>query len=35
MDVTPAFSPLGAEITLPGNRVYKIYFEEIDGNRMC
>jgi hypothetical protein len=34
MDVTPAFSPLGAEITLP-DKVYKIYFEEIDGNRMC
>jgi len=35
MDVTPASSPLGAEITLPDNKIYKIYFEEIDGNRMC
>ena len=35
MDVTPASSPLGAEITLQGNRIYKIYFEEIDGHRMC
>jgi len=35
MEVTPAFSPLGAEITLSTGKVYKIYFEEIDGNRMC
>ena len=35
MDVTPASSPLGAEITLNDNRIYKIYFEEIDGNRKC
>ncbi|HUX56191.1 MAG TPA: hypothetical protein VMV77_04410 [Bacteroidales bacterium] len=33
MDVTPASSPLGAEITLSDNRVYEIYFDEIDGNR--
>jgi hypothetical protein len=35
MDVTPASSPLGAEITLNDNQKYKIYFEEIDGNRKC
>ena len=35
MDVTPASSPLGAEITLHDNQTYKIYFEEIDGNRRC
>jgi hypothetical protein len=35
MDVTPASSPLGAEITLNHNQKYKIYFEEIDGNRKC
>jgi hypothetical protein len=35
MDVTPASSPLGAEITLNDNQKYKIYFEEIDGNRRC
>jgi len=35
MDVTPAYSPLGAEITLYDNQTYKIYFEEIDGNRRC
>jgi hypothetical protein len=33
MDVTPVFSPLGAEITLRDGRLFKIYFEEIDGNR--
>lgn len=33
MDVTPAFSPLGAEITLRDGTLRKIYFEEIDGNR--
>lgn len=33
MDVTPAFSPLGTEITLRDGTFYKIYFEEIDGNR--
>lgn len=35
MDVTPASSPLGAEITLNNNRTYKIYFDEKDGKRMC
>lgn len=33
MDVTPAFSPLGAEITTRDNKLYRVYFEEIDGNR--
>lgn len=33
LDVTPAFSPLGAEITLRNGSLYRIYFEEIDGNR--
>jgi hypothetical protein len=33
MDVTPVFSALGAEITLRDGTLYKIYFEEIDGNR--
>jgi len=33
MDVTPVFSPLGAEITLRDGTIRKIYFEEIDGNR--
>jgi hypothetical protein len=35
MDVTPASSSLGASITLSNNKKYEIYFEEIDGNRMC
>ncbi|MFZ2287281.1 MAG: DUF2264 domain-containing protein [Bacteroidales bacterium] len=35
MDVTPAFSPLGAELTLRDGTVRKIYFEEMDGNRKC
>jgi hypothetical protein len=34
MDVTPASSPLGAQITLSNDKVYEVYFEEIDGNRM-
>ena len=33
MDVTPVFSPLGAEITLRDGTLYKVYFGEIDGNR--
>lgn len=33
MDVTPVFSPLGAEIMLRDGKLFKIYFEEIDGNR--
>jgi hypothetical protein len=35
MDVTPAASALGAKITLAKNKVYEVYFEEIDGNRRC
>jgi len=35
MDVTPAWSPLGAEITLRDGTLRKIYFEEMDGNRRC
>ncbi len=35
MDVTPAFSPLGAEMTLQDGTIRKIYFEEMDGNRRC
>lgn len=35
MDVTPAFSPLGAEITLADNTVRRVYFEGVDGNRRC
>lgn len=33
MDVTPGFSPLGAEIVLRDGTLYRVYFEEIDGNR--
>lgn len=33
MDITPAFSAMGAKITLFDKKVYKVYFEEIDGNR--
>ncbi len=33
MDVTPVFSPLGAEITLRDGTLYRVFFEEIDGNR--
>ncbi len=35
MDITPEFSPLGAEITLSDGQVYDVYFSEIDGNRRC
>ena len=35
LDVTPVFSPLGAEITLRDGTIHKIYFEEMDGNRKC
>lgn len=35
MDVTPAASALGAKITLSNNKIYEVYFEEIDGNRRC
>jgi hypothetical protein len=33
LDVTPLYSPLGAEITLRDGSLRNIYFEEIDGNR--
>ena len=33
MDVTPAFSTLGARITISDNKVHEVYFEEIDGKR--
>lgn len=33
LDVTPASSSLGADITLSNNKKYEIYFEEIDGNK--
>ena len=33
MDVTPVGSALGAKITLSNNKVYEVYFEEIDGRR--
>jgi len=33
LDVTPLFSPLGAEVTLRDDTLYRIYFGEIDGNR--
>ncbi len=35
MDVTPAWSPLGAEITLHDGTIREVYFEEMDGNRRC
>jgi hypothetical protein len=35
MDVTPSFSPLGAEITLADESVRRVYFAEVDGNRRC
>jgi hypothetical protein len=35
LDVTPVWSPLGAEITLHDGTIRKIYFEEMDGNRRC
>jgi hypothetical protein len=33
LDVTPASSSLGANITLSDNKKYEVYFEEIDGNK--
>jgi hypothetical protein len=33
MDVTPAFSPLAAEVILRDGTLYRVFFEEIDGNR--
>lgn len=35
MDVTPVGSALGAKITLSDNKIYEVYFEEIDGHRRC
>jgi len=35
MDVTPAYSPLGATITLFNNQKYEVDFVNIDGNRTC
>ncbi len=34
IDVTPAFSSLGATITLINDKKYDVFFEEIDGHRM-
>jgi hypothetical protein len=33
LEVTPAMSSLGTKITLSDDKVYEVYFEEIDGNR--
>ncbi len=35
MDVTPVYSALGAKITLSNGKVYEVYFEKMDGKRMC
>lgn len=35
MDITPAFSSLGATITLADGKKYDVFFEEIDGHRNC
>lgn len=35
MDITPAYSALGANIILSDGNQYEVYFEEIDGKRMC
>ncbi|NOR75138.1 MAG: DUF2264 domain-containing protein [Draconibacterium sp.] len=35
MDVTPEFSSMGADITLANNKIHRVYFEEIDGNKRC
>ena len=35
MDMTPAYSPLGATITLFNHKKYEIDFVNIDGNRAC
>ena len=34
LEITPAFSSMGARITLWDDKVHEIYFEEIDGKRM-
>ncbi len=35
MDITPAWSALGATITLSGNEIFEIDFKDIDGKRSC
>jgi hypothetical protein len=35
MDITPSYSPLGAEITLSNNKMHEIDFVNIDGKRTC
>ncbi|RPJ24251.1 MAG: DUF2264 domain-containing protein [Chloroflexi bacterium] len=35
MDITPAYSPLGATITLSSGKTYEVDFVNIDGNRTC
>jgi hypothetical protein len=35
MDITPSYSPLGADITLYNNKKYLVDFKEIDGSRTC
>jgi len=35
LDVTPAYSTLGARITLADGKMYEVFFDEIDGNRRC
>jgi hypothetical protein len=35
MDITPAYSALGATITLSNNKTYEVDFVNIDGNRTC
>ena len=35
MGVTPAYTSLGARITLTDDTVHEVYFEDIDGNRTC
>jgi hypothetical protein len=35
MDITPAYSPLGATIILSSGKTYEIDFVNIDGNRTC
>ena len=35
MDITPSFSPLGADITLYNNKKYLVDFKGIDGSRTC
>jgi hypothetical protein len=35
MDITPSYSPLGANITLYNKKKYEVDFGEIDGHRTC